>query len=245
MYDNPATKIQGYESINAQTSDNNFLPPQFVDDLLLDYGSVDNPMYKQEVLNEYVNMTAGAVYYGFNRDKHVKPVTLATAAHVYAGVDFNIDFLNGVYVQYVNGRIKVGKELHLEEMDANTFRLAEELGKDLIRFGSRSIVPDSTGKARKTSSVKSDHQILRDSGFRLEETTNPLIRDRQNAVNRLFNLDLIDIDPSCVNLISELETLSARDEEGKVSHIAVALGYVIWKLCPLKRVSTPSRSIAW
>ena len=128
----------------------------------------------------------------------------------------------------------------LFESDANTFTLASRLQKELFHFPYRSIIPDSTGKARKTSSQKSDHQILKDAGFTLDVTTNPPIRDRQNALNRMFNLKKIVIDPSCTNLIKELETLASRDKEGEVAHISVALGYVIHKLFPVVQRKKPT-----
>lgn len=241
LYASP-TKTNNFKTIEMQTHDNPFLPDQFLEDLLDDYGSVEAPMYKQEVLNEYVNLTAGAVYYSFDRDVHVKPVKLDKTRHVYIGIDFNISVLNAVYVQYYDNTFYVTSELHHEENGANTFLLAEKLTEDLFDCPYRSVIPDSTGKARKTSSAKSDHQILRDAGFQIEPTHNPLIRDRQNAVNRAFHQGRIVIDPSATQLIKELETLASRDEEGKVVDISVAFGYVIWKLDPLRKPQSRSRS---
>lgn len=242
LYASP-TKAYGFEVIEAQTKDNQFLPPQYLDDLLLDYGSVDAPMYKQEVLNEYVNLTEGSVYYAFDREKHVMPVKLDKKKHLNIGLDFNIDRLSGVYAQMRGDILYVGNEVFTEQHNINTFDLADRLQLELFEYNFRSVIPDSTGKARKSSSSKSDHQILRDAGFKLEETTNPRIRDRQNAVNRLFNQGKLVIDPKCKELIKELETLSQRDDEGKVSHISVALGYIVWKLDPLQRKAKQARQI--
>jgi len=234
MYASP-DKSNSWPVIEAQTSDNTFLPEQYIRDLLDDYGSIDAPMYKQEVLNEYVNLTSGSVYWSFDRNIHVKPTKLDNVTHTHVGVDFNIDQMSAIYTQMRGETLHVCKEVSLTEQNANTFMLAERMSKDLFDYPYRSIIPDSTGKARKTSSQKSDHQILRDAGFRLDVTTNPPIRDRQNSVNRMFNLHNIVIDPSCTNLIKELETLSARDKEGDTVHISVALGYIINKLSPVIR----------
>lgn len=241
LYASP-TRKNNFRVIEAQTKENIFLPPQFLDDLLDDYGSVDSPMYKQEVLNEYVNLTEGSVYYSFDRDSHVKKVKLDKKKHIYLGVDFNIDMLNAIYVQYSNNIFYVSGELHHEESGANTFLLADKLIEDLFDCPYRSVVPDSTGKARKSSSVKSDHQILADAGFKMEHTLNPAIRDRQNSVNRAFAQGRIVIDPSCKFLIKELETLASREKEGEKSHIAVGFGYVVWLLDPLRKKNQKSRS---
>ena len=228
-------KTTTYKIIEATSDQNPFIHPKFIADMLELYGSQEAPMFRQEVLNEYVNLTDGCVYYGFDRSKHVKPATMEPDDHVWVGVDFNIDNMNAVYCIYKENILYVTRALHLTAANANTFSLAGHLQKDLFEYPNRSIVPDSTGKARKTSSQKSDHQILRDAGFNLKVTHNPPIRDRQNAVNRMLNQNRIVIDPSCKTLIRELETLASRDEEGKTSHIAVALGYVIWMLDPLKK----------
>lgn len=233
LYSSPI-KTNDYQVIEAQTIDNIFLPPQYLEDLLIDYGSIDAPMYRQEVLNEYVNLTEGSVYYGFNRDKHVQDCSLIPYKHVYIGVDFNIDSMSAVYCQYVDDTLYVCKEVSLTDANSNTFTLANKLQQDLAHCHYRSVIPDSTGKARKTSSAKTDHQILIDAGFKLDVTNNPRVRDRQNTVNRLFNLDKVIIDPSCKNLIRELETLASRDKEGSCVHVSVAFGYVSWRLAPLK-----------
>ena len=238
MYASP-TKENDYKILEAKTGDNPYLPAQYMEDLLEDYGSADAPMYRQEVLNEYVNLTSGSVYWSFDRKQHVHPVSLDKQIHTYVGVDFNIQNMSAIICQMRGDVLHVCEEIKLTEHNANTFTLSERLQKDLFEYPYRSIIPDSTGKARKTSSQKSDHQILRDAGFHLEVATNPPIRDRQNAVNRLFNLKKIIIDPSCTNLIKELETLAARDKEGDIVHISVALGYVINKLSPVVRKRKP------
>ena len=238
MYASP-TKENDYKVIEAETKDNPFLPGQYLNDLLEDYGSAEAPMYRQEVLNDYVNMTSGSVYWSFDRDKHVKPVKLDSSLHTYAGVDFNIDNMNAVYCQMRGDTLYITGEVNLDETDANTFSLSDRMQRDLFEFPYRSIVPDSTGKARKTSSQKSDHQILKDAGFRLENVVNPPIRDRQNALNKLFSTGKIVIDPSCTNLIKELETLASRDKEGDKAHVSVALGYVAHKLKPVVSIRKP------
>lgn len=221
--------------INATTYDNPHLPDEYVKSLeeLYVKGSA---LYKQEVLGEFVNIKSEAVYYAFSRTKHVKPVEYIPEYPIYVGVDFNIDNMSATFVQYIDGKYRVIKELKLTDENSNTFDLAIEI-KRHFQNAQKYIVPDSTGNARKTSTKngKTDIQILRDAGLNVLNTRNPYIRDRWNAVNKQLMLDNVEIDSSCTNLIKEMETLSVNQTEGKVAHLSVTLGYVIWHRDPIQK----------
>ena len=65
--------------------------------------------------------------------------------------------------------------------------------------------PDPSGRSRHTSSMHSDHDILRKSGFEIRvKPVSPRVTDSVNAVNKLCEKNLI-IDPSCKGLITDLE----------------------------------------
>lgn len=233
---------QDKELISAKTSDNIFLPDGYFTDLVEQYGGVDNPLARQELFGEFVNLTAGAVYWGFDREKHIQTTVPQKGQMIYVGQDFNIDPMSSICAQYIDGKFHVFKENIL--YDSNSYEAAGHLQK-LFRGDNFCVIPDSTGKQRKSSAVRgaTDLQIFRDHGIHVLPTYNPLIRDRQNNVNLHFQRGQIVIDPSCKTLIKELETLSARDKEGLISHSAVALGYIIWKLAPMKRPTRQSYSV--
>jgi len=230
-----------YAVIKAKTYDNIFLPDGYYEELLHEYGGEKNPLARQELFGEFVNLTSGSIYWGFKRDQHVKPTAMKEGEVIYVGQDFNADPMCGICLQHRGGKFYVFKENVLP--DSNTYETAQYLNK--IFFNNRfAVIPDSTGKARKSSAVRgaTDLQILKDHGIHVMSTYNPLIRDRQNNLNMKFKQGLIQIDPSCKTLIQELETLSSRDKEGEKSHVAVALGYAIWKLAPMKKQRLRSRS---
>lgn len=232
--------------IKAKTSDNTFLSREYYKYLIEMYGGRNNPLAKQELEGKFINLTEGSVYFGFDRDKHVKKTKgLNKNYPVYVGQDFNIDEMSNVYVQKIPRGTRyvyrVSVETKLTDINSNSFDAAAKVAKDLKDYN-KVVIPDSTGKARKTSSSKSDIQIFKDAGLTVKDTRNPRIRDRQNALNRCFLKGLLEIDESCSNLIKELETLSKRQDEGTHSHLAVALGYVINFLEPVRRVPS-SRSI--
>ncbi len=108
---------------------------------------------------------------------------------------------------------------------------------------------DAAGGARSTAG-KSDYEIIR--GFFRTETfrvthnvrnTNPLVRDRVNAVNAMLcnsqGIRRLSIDPRCRRLIRDLERVSWKaDNHGNLSaqldksdpeltHTSDALGYLI------------------
>ncbi len=229
--------------IRGKTRDNIFLPEGYYDSLLEDYGGADNPLAKQELFGQFVNLLGGAIYWAFDRNRHVKHCKPDRKFPVYVGQDFNIDNMENVYVQYINGVFYCFQENILKQHGANTDTAATKICKDLIPKYRPLVVPDSTGKALKTSSSGSDIEIIKRYGLTVLETKNPFIRDRQNTVNILFKQGRMIIDPSCTCLIKELETISSRDKEGDQAHVSVALGYVAYKIEPLKQSKRPQRTI--
>jgi PBSX family phage terminase large subunit len=230
--------------IKAKTEENIFLPDGYYDSLLEMYGGENSPLARQELFGEFVNLQEGAIYNLFNRGINVVECSLNPLYPVYVGVDFNVDMMSATYIQHINGVFYQCKEVQLTHRNANTHDLGQKIIQDLQGYQIH-IVADSTGKARKTSSSSgtSDHQILKDMGLHLLETSNPLIRNRQNTVNLAFLKKQLVIDPSCTLTIKEIETLSSRDKEGSVSHLSVCLGYVMWKLAPLQPKVKTSHTI--
>lgn len=228
--------------IRAKTKDNLELPPDYYTTLLEEYGGEQSPLARQELFGEFVNLTAGMIYNGFDRKKHVvKGLGLQRGFPVYVGVDFNIDKMSATYIQYINRVFYLVKEVQLTHHNANTTDLAAHLVKDLMGYQVY-VVPDSTGGARKSSATSSlsDIAILKEHGLNVMSTHNPFIRDRQNNMNVKFRKGQFVVDESCKETIKEIETLSSRDNEGKVTHLSVTAGYVLWKLDPLK--STEQRA---
>jgi phage terminase large subunit len=237
---NASKKIALYRGI---TKDNIFLPEGYYDSLLDDYGGPDNPLAKQELFGQFTNLQSGAIYWAFDRKRHVRECLPNRKFPVYVGQDFNIDNMEGIYVQYINGMFYCFQENILQHHGANTDAAATKICEDLIPEYKVFVVPDSTGKAVKTSSSGSDIEILKRYGLTVMDTTNPFIRDRQNTVNILLKQGRIIIDPSCKHLIKEFETISSRDKEGDKAHVTVALGYVAYKLEPLRQARKKQRTI--
>lgn len=176
----------------------------------------------------------GQVYYGFKRDSHVKAISKPTQGTIFCGMDFNVNPMTAVLSFIENNKLKVFDEIYLENSD--TYRMADAL--KVKGYTGVTVLPDSTGANRKTSG-KTDHQILKEAGFKVESTRNPFVFDRVNNVNRLFSLDKIEIDPKCRKLINDLEKVvwkdNALDQTGEnkmLTHVSDCLGYSCWSLLP-------------
>lgn len=220
--DNPAFRM-----IRAKTRDNHFLPQDYIDNLVSQY---DTLLAKQYLEGEFVNLNNMAAYYCFNRDRDVKPVSDDDSVpHI--GIDFNINPLCSVVANYGNGKLKVFREYYLN--NCRTRELAEYQRDD---FKGRQIIgyPDPTGNHRETSADRSDHEILIAAGYELKFNNKLTQRQKINAVNNWFDKGRIEIDPSCVNLIKDLEQVTV-DNTGhldkptgtKLTHISDALANIV------------------
>lgn len=177
----------------------------------------------------------GAAYYAFDRETHVQE-TKQMAGAMYIGMDFNVNPMTAVILQYVNNQFHIHDEIYLENSD--TYKMCDSLIKKGI---SGLVIPDSTGKNRKTSG-KSDHEILKENGFKIPSVQNPFVTDRVNNVNRLLTANRIIINPKCKKLIGDLEKVSWKDNkldqktDSMLTHISDALGYALWHLEPIQGI---------
>jgi hypothetical protein len=193
--------------------------------------SYDKRLAQQELDGQFVNLSSGKVYYAFDRKLHVKE-TNDKYQSIHCGLDFNVHPLCGIFGYTSGGKIYISDELYQE--DSNTFKAAREICR---RYPGQSIniVADESGSKRKTSSDTTDHEILRRANLLVAPFRNPPIKDRYNNLNRLFDHGLLIIDPKCKKLIEDIEKLTYDNKDPMLSHISDALGYLCWKLNPLKK----------
>jgi len=231
----------------SSTLDNPYLPQEYKDNLLASYTEEEIQAY---VYGKFVNLTAGRVCKPFDREKHVivrdDIEELKRNGHVFVGADFNVDYMSASIGVDLNGHIHYFDSFR--KSNSNTFEMA-----DWLRSKYPNLIhcyPDATGKARKTSSTKSDHQILRDAGFRIHSRKgNPPVKDRVNAFNRLLKDDRITINPKCKDLINDCELmvwnqgdLDQTTDKAR-THAFDSASYPVFSMHPLvKRIA---QSVAW
>lgn len=211
--------------IRMSTFDNKHLPQSYIEALTKSY---DSQLQLQELHGEFLNMNANQTYYMFDRLKQAKEFEIQQQA-THFGMDFNVNPLTGTCVYMQDDIIYVTDEMFL--LNSNTFEAVNYMNKI---WGAMSVVPDSTGNSRKTSSSKTDHQIIKDAGFTLVKQHNPSVKDRYNCVNNLLEKGRLIIHSRCTNLINDLEKMCDNNKDPMVSHISDALGYVCWHLAPMR-----------
>lgn len=244
------------EIVHWTSSENTFIERSGIARLAEDY---DDRTRQQELGARFVR-GRGVVYYAFNRSKHVRYRAIDPRAELYIGQDFNVDPMASVIAQpfkTVDGQDGIHVVESFQQFDSSTWKLVAWLKEWLKRHAippSRvTFFPDASGTARSTSG-QSDFQIIRQAGFHISAPAkNPFVKDRVNCVNGLLRpmgADLIRKAPRLLinpghteALIESLEKQTWKkdsnpavpDKMNGFDHLNDALGYMCWRLFPLRR----------
>lgn len=224
--------------------------------------SYDPRFYEQEALGEYLNVHLGRAYYPFSREEHIRMFPYMPRHPLWWALDFNRNPMSSVIGQTINETILVLDELSLP--NSNTLAACEEFlertkdyeGQPLNLY----VYGDATGEAHRTSSLRTDWQIVKDFISRYPErfhaqfrvpSANPTQRDRVNCVNaRLMNYAKkarLFLSPKCEELAIDLEQVGWKTDAAKNvladldksdpmrTHLSDALGYLIAREFPMRR----------
>ena len=225
---------------------------------------LDEKTYRQEFQAKFENLTAGLVYYSFDRAKHVRKQAYSHGYPIFWSLDFNINPMCSVIGQQEGAHTRVFKEISLP--DSRTPAACEEFLKQTEQWtaGRREplevrVYGDATGNGRKSSASQTDWQIVREfflrnqhlyrASFQLRPS-NPEVKDRIACVNSRLKTHageyFVRIDPDCHELITDLEQVHWRTNvkgsslheidksDPKRTHLSDALGYMIEKEFPMK-----------
>jgi hypothetical protein len=232
---------------------------------------LDERTYRQEFQATFENVTAGMVYYAFERGANVMPQGYNPGQPLFWALDFNINPMCSVIGQRDGDQVRIVAELVLPE--SNTYAACEAFAERtrewlrLSRFNARiDVYGDATGGSHRTSASRTDWQIVRDylSTLRYGVTyhipkTNPPVKDRVKCVNALLRNHAgerrLVVDPGCTELILDLERVHWKsDPHGNAlveidksdvnrSHLSDALGYMIAKEFGMRPKSGPKPGI--
>ena len=175
-------KTKDRRLIKAKTSDNPFVPKEFIQSLLDNYPA---NLIKSYLEGEFTNLTSGTVYYAFDRKKNETDRLLNDYPNhiLHIGMDFNIGKMAGV-THIIDGNDPYALD---EIMGVRNTEQMIRVIKD--KYPKRKIIvyPDASGSQEKTSASQSDLVMLKNAGFDLNYSTkNPPVRDRVNSMNAMF-----------------------------------------------------------
>jgi hypothetical protein len=216
---------------------------------------LDERTYRQEFQASFENLTAGLIYYAFERTENVRSLRYNPQLPLFWSLDFNVNLMCSVIGQRSGDEVYILDELALPQSNTEAACMAfcEKIAP--WRYGSPfpveiSIYGDATGSGRRSAASRTDWQIV-DNFFahyhcnftRRVPSSNPPIKDRVNCVNAMLCNHAADrrlvIDPRCKELILDLERVRWQaDANGNMltnidksdpmrSHTSDALGYMI------------------
>ena len=210
--------------------------------------NMDGRLYRQEMEGSFES-TGNRAAYNFDRDIHIKKADSLTGNR-FIGMDFNVDYMSAVFAcEYTDGTVHYFDEIR--QTNSNTESMAKEM---LKKWGLHPTFPDPAGRARSTTSNRSDHAILREFGYPVyARRAHPAVKDRLACLNKKL-LDAKDkvgmtVDPKCKYLIKDLEQCQ-RDKRGgidksnqELSHMIDACSYLLEMKFPI--VQKIGTSVLW
>ena len=235
-----------WKSWQYKTIDGGFVDQK---ELELAKSNLDERAYRQEFMASF-ETAANRAAWAFDRSKHIVKAE-ELSSYFIIGIDFNVDYMTAVLACiYSDQTIHYIDEIR--QSNSSTESLCKEMK---VKWqGVQEAYPDPAGTARSTTSSRSDHQILRDNGYRVfASRRHPSHRDRLNALNRKLEdangVIKMTIDPKCKYLIKDLEQVQ-RDRKGgidksniELTHSLDAATYLIsYKFPIVQRIAT---SMKW
>ena len=225
---------EGFELIQAPTSSNPHLPSDYVDTLRSIYPTNLLAAYLE---GEFVNLSQGTVYNGYNRDKNQSDLEITRFDFLMIGMDFNVTNMSAVVFIYREGIYHAVKELTgIYDTPAMIHTLKTKWPDHNI-----AIYPDASGASRKTVNASiSDITLLESAGYECRAPKkNPFIKDRVMAANAGFESQQVMVNSeTCPDLSSSLEQLTydsngMPDKSSGIDHLIDAATYPIAHELPI------------
>ena len=234
-----------WKSWQFKTIDGGFVPAE---EIARAKRTMDATLFRQEFEASFES-TGNRAAWNFDREIHVKKAKEIPNS-LWWGCDFNVSAMTAVLAcQYTDGTIHYFNEVVIK--NSNTEEMARKMKAIAPNI---EVYPDPAGKARSTTSNRSDFAILQDFGFLIRaKKSHPSHIDRLNALNRKL-LDAegnvtMTVDPKCIYLIKDLEQVQ-RDKKGgidksklELTHALDACSYAIAYKFPV--VSKASKIMKW
>lgn len=165
--------------VQMSTYSNPHLPDDYIQGLIDLYPS---QLIRAYLNGEFVNLTSGAVYYNFDRDRHNTSRTIRKGEPLHLGMDFNVGKMSAV--TFVGG-------LNIVDEFIGYYDTPDLINAIKERYDGHKIYvyPDAAGSGRNTTgATTSDHKLLKLAGFQVRAlSSNPLVKERVQSVNKVMD----------------------------------------------------------
>lgn len=224
----------GVGVVTASTLENKALPESYIHRLR---SSLSPKAARAYIGGEFVNLTAGMVYYAFDKREHVVKMSMPKHAVLGVGMDFNVNPMSGAvfWADTTPGHehIHFFDEIELPESDTwamcdllrgtyagpgwiKPYCASDENDVERLYSGLRDVYPDSNvGRHTSSPGGKTDYDILEEEGFEVHRRIggNADLADRYNCVNGMLRCEEDDeirmtFDPRCKKMIKYMSTLT-------------------------------------
>ncbi len=198
--------------IKAKTSDNKYLPPDFIETLEQQYPP---NLLKAYLDGEFINLTSGTIFDYFDRKRHNTDIIENDSEALYISQDFNIGCcVSTVYVKrLINGIVKLIQVYEIESYDTKAIitNIKHTYPNRVINM-----YPDASSKHRETSASETDLQMLRGAGFNVfVNGRNPSVRDRIVITNNCFDKDIVLVNVNRCPKTAKAYEQHSYDEKGQ------------------------------
>ena len=222
--------------IQAPTASNPHLPADYLDNLKAIYPSQLLQAYTE---GEFVNLTQGTVYTGFDRVRNNSTETIQEYDQLLVGMDFNVTNMSAV-IYVLRGEVYHAVEELCGIYDTPSMITAL---KERYLNHNVAIYPDASGGSRKTVDASiSDISLLESAGYTIRvNKKNPFIKDRVMATNSAFESGTLMINcERCQELAGNFEQLSYDangnpDKTSGLDHLIDAATYPIAYELPINK----------
>jgi len=230
--------------IHVKSTDNIFLPKDFIDTL---YENYPPNLVKAYIEGEFVNLTSGSVFPYFDREANHASITIGPEdKEIWLGADFNSGGCANIKAVMQGGKLYIFGEM----LTKDTFETRDRLKTDHPGCSVYGCV-DATGVKTTSNSSQSDLDILSEAGVSLMMgQSNPHISDSVLSGNNAFIHRDVFIDTvKCPKLTQALEQHAFDPKTGKpdkqmgpgtVDDWTDAFRYLIWVVFPVTKVTFSS-----
>lgn len=148
---------KNFRRILAPTTDNIYLPPEYIETMKESY---NEDYFKMYVLGEDIDTSIGLVTKHFNYDKQVLPeIKINDKFPIHITCDFNVDPMCWYICQHYDNKVYI---IHEHVLSNTTTSLSAQILSDLLtKYKKHSIIinGDASGQAKKTTGT--DYIILK------------------------------------------------------------------------------------